>query len=232
MTLYVLLKVMCCKVHATQTVLSHSTSSTLYDGCFYLAVGGVVARLLLIMAGDIEENPGPPGTEEMIRRLATLITEAPAGVKPVLGVWAPDNGDMVAEWNSTKFTVAILKEAMAWLQNSTAEEVSKQLKKKADLAAALPVAIERLLPDECGSCQAMYSVGRTDIPTLQCAGCHQGIHETCLRELLGEATATLSTLHGSLTWLCQACAPSYRMMTAISSGGPQRPVSRRQGADR
>ena len=39
---------------------------------------------------------------------------------------------------------------MAWLHNSTVEEVAKQpgLKKKVELATALPVAIERLLPDE------------------------------------------------------------------------------------
>ena len=231
MTLYVLWKVMRCQEYVTQTVIFHSasSSSSLYDGCFYLAIGSVVTRLLLIMAGDIEENPGPPETEELIGSLATLITEAPAGVKPVLAVWAPDKGDMVADWNSNKFIVPVLKEAMAWLQNSTADEVSKQLKKKLDLATALPVAIERLLPDECGSCQAMYTVGRADNPTLQCAGCHQGIHEVCLSELLGEGIATLTTLHGSLTWLCPGCAPNYRMMTVMTgTGGLQRPASRRQ----
>jgi hypothetical protein len=86
-----------------------------------------------------------------------------------------------------------------------------------------------LLPDECGSCHSIYTVGRVDKPTLQCAGCHQGIHEDCLKELLGEGTATLSTLHGSLTWLCQTCSPNYRMMTVLlPGGGPQRPVSKRQ----
>ena len=44
----------------------------------YLAVGGVVTGVLLIMAVDVEENPGPPDTEELIRSLASLITEAPA----------------------------------------------------------------------------------------------------------------------------------------------------------
>ena len=39
----------------------------------------------------------------------------------------------------------------------------------------------------------------------------------------------MSTLHGSLTWLCQACAPNFRMMTVLLPGGPQRPVSGRQG---
>ena len=230
MIMYVLLKVMECR-RVTQTVIFHLISSSLYDGCFYLAIGSVVTRLLLIIAGDIEVNPGPVvNTEELTRSLATLITEAPAGVKPVLGVWAPDKGDMVAEWNSSKFTVPVLKEAMAWLQNATADEVGKQLKKKLDLATALPVAIERLLPDECGSCNTMYTVCRVDKPTLQCAGCHQGIHEECLKELLGEGTATLSTLHGSLTWLCQTCSPNYRMMTVLLPGGPQRPVSRRQGS--
>ena len=167
MTLYLLLKVTCYTIRVTETVIPLSFSPSLYDSCFYLAVVGVVTRLLLIIAGDVEENPGPVDQEELTRSLATLITKAPAGVKPVLGVWAPDKGDMVAEWNCNKFTVPVLREAMAWLQHSTADEVSKQFKKKLDLAAALPVAIERLLPDECGSCQAMYTVGRADTPTLR-----------------------------------------------------------------
>ena len=51
----------------------------------------------------------------------------------------------------------------------------------------------------------------------------------CLQEILGEGTATLATLHGSITWLCQTCTPNYRMMTVMSQGGAQsRPVSRRQ----
>ena len=66
----------------------------------------MVMRMLLIMAGDVELNPGPAiEREELTRGLATLITEAPVGVKPVLSVWAPDKVDMVREWNSNKFTV-------------------------------------------------------------------------------------------------------------------------------
>ena len=108
-------------------------------------------------------------------------------------------------------------------------EVGKRLRKKLDLANAMPLAIERLLPDECGSCKSVYTVRRDDKPTLQCAGCNQGIHEECLKEVLGEATTTLSTLHGSLTWLCQACTPSYCMMTVMGEGGVHsRPVNRRR----
>ena len=80
-----------------------------------------MTRLLLILAGDVEVNPGPVATEELTRGLATLLTEAPAGVKPVLGVWAPDKGEMVTEWNSNKFTVPVLREAIAWLKNKNAE---------------------------------------------------------------------------------------------------------------
>ena len=55
MIMYVLLKVMECKTRVTQTVIFHTTSSTsLYDGCFYLTIGSVVTRLLLIIAGDIK----------------------------------------------------------------------------------------------------------------------------------------------------------------------------------
>ena len=147
-------------------------------------------------------NPGPVGGKELTRGLASLVTEAPAQVKLVLGVWSPDKADMVSEWNSSKFTVPILKEALGWLQHTTPEEVGKKLKKKGDVALALPRAIERLLPDECGNCQTMYTVSRTCEPTLQCAGCDQGIHEVCLQEILGEGIATLSTFHGRLTWLC------------------------------
>ena len=100
-------------------------------------------------------------------------------------------------------------------------------KKKLDLASNLAVAIERLLPEECGSCKIKYTVMRNDKPTLQCAGCSQGIHEQCLSELLGEGAATLSTLHGSLTWLCQTCTPNLSMMTVITPGGPVRPTSRK-----
>jgi hypothetical protein len=214
---------------AVNSVLLQSVSGwDVYDGC----CGDIVLQIqmLLIIAGDVELNPGPLTPEELTRGLATLITQAPEGVRTVLGVWSPDKGDMVAEWNSNKFTVPVLREAMAWLQNSSVEEVGKRLKKKLDLAMAMAVEIERLLPDDCGSCQTSYTVGRVDKPTLQCAGCHQGIHEECLREVLGEATATLSTLHGSLTWLCQACAPNYRMMTVMVPGGTQRPVNRRLAA--
>lgn len=211
---------------AVSSILLQSVSGwDVYDGCcgdFVLQI-----QMLLIMAGDVELNPGPLTPEELTQGLATLIIQAPEIVKPVLGVWSPEKGDMVTEWNSNKFTVPVLREAMAWLQNTSVDEVSKQLKRKLDLAMAMAVEIERLLPDECGSCQARYTVGRVDKPTLQCAGCHQGIHEECLQELLGEATATLSTLHGTLTWLCQACAPNYRMMTVVVPGGTQRPVNRR-----
>ena len=99
-----------------------------------------MTRLLLLLAGDVELNPGPITAEELTRGLAILITDAPTAVKPVLGVWAPDKGDMVNEWNSSKFTVPPLREALAWLQNTTADDVGKRLKRKIDLATALLVA--------------------------------------------------------------------------------------------
>ena len=219
MTLYFLLQVILYtqETQAADSVMMQSLSSyDLNEGCY----ASLVLGLLLIMAVDVELNPGPAAKEELPRGLATLIAEAPVTVKPVLGVWATDKSDMLQEWNSNKFTVPVLKEAMAWLHNLSIDEVSKQLKRKLDFATAMPVAIERLLPDECGGCKAIYTVSRADKPTMQCAGCHQGIHEMCLQELLGEGAATLSTLHGSLTWLCQTCTPSFtHPYTCPSSGG-------------
>ena len=183
----------------TQLVMN-SPRNSLHE----VIIGSVIVELLLLLSGDVEMNPGPVSHEELTSGLTTLITEAPSGVKPVLGVWAPDKENMEFEWNSSKFTVPVLREAVAWLRNKSAEEVVKNslLKKKADLATELPIAIERLLPNKCGNCRDTYSVNRADTPTLQCLGCQSGIHEVCLRETLGEGAATLSTLHGSLTWLC------------------------------
>lgn len=79
--------------------------------------------------------------------------------------------------------------------------------------------IEGLLPDECGCCKAGNSVSRVEKLILQCAGCQQGIHEDCLKDL--QASATLSTLHVSLIWLCQTCTPYYCMMTVMGLGGVQ-----------
>ena len=65
---------------------------------------GIVIRILLMLSGDIEMNPGPVTNKDLIEGLASLVTAAPDSVKPVLGVWAIDKNDMVQEWNSTKFT--------------------------------------------------------------------------------------------------------------------------------
>ena len=183
-------------VKVSTSVISHGPRNGVNDNCFQVIIGGLVVKLLLILAGDIEVNPGPVSAEELTTGLASLITEAPTSVKPVLGVWAPDKENMVTEWNSTKFTVPLLREALAWLYNTTAEDIAKKFKKKLDVASELPIAIECLIPEECGGCQTKYTVGRSEKPTLQCAGCHQGIHEVCLREVLGEGAATLLSLHG------------------------------------
>ena len=63
MTMYVLLKVLDGNIRVTKTVIFHATSSiSLCDGCFYLATACVVARLPLIIASNVEENPGPVDT--------------------------------------------------------------------------------------------------------------------------------------------------------------------------
>ena len=197
------------------------------EGCS--STQALVKRMLLSLAGDIELNPGPVSREELVAGLGELVTSAPVAIKPVLSVWSPDKSDMINEWSSSKFTVPLLREAISWLYNLSGEEGTRSFKKKLDLARALPVAVERLLPDECGGCRQIYSVNREAKPTLQCAGCYQGIHEDCLKEVLGEASATLSTLHGSLTWLCHSCSPHYSMMTALGPDGvPNQPLRRKQ----
>jgi hypothetical protein len=58
MTFHTLLQVMWYASQVPQVVIQHSLSSScVNDSCFYLAMGGIVTRLLLLLAGDVEENP-------------------------------------------------------------------------------------------------------------------------------------------------------------------------------
>ena len=116
MTMYFLLQVILffdkSEQNATDILVLQSLSSQdMCEGCY----AGIVIRMLLIMAGDVEVNPGPVATEDLTQGLASLITEAPVTVKTVLAVWSADKADMVQEWNYSKFTVPVLREAMAWL---------------------------------------------------------------------------------------------------------------------
>ena len=71
-------------------------------------------RRLLMLAGDVESNPGPdPQTTEdsLITGLADLVGQAPASMREVLCVWSPQKPTNViaTELGNRKFTVAVLQ---------------------------------------------------------------------------------------------------------------------------
>ena len=104
-------------------------------------------RQLLIMSGDVESNPGPLPADTLVNGLADLVGQAPAGMRDVLCAWSPDKPSNVIleELNSKKFTVAMLHPALAWLLNrDVSDPVVKSVKKKADIAHAVILGIERL----------------------------------------------------------------------------------------
>ena len=71
-----------------------------------------LVQLLLIVAGDVETNPGP---DSLTDAMARLISEAPNDtVKEVLGRWGPDV-QVAVQLN--KHLVPALKETLAWLWN-------------------------------------------------------------------------------------------------------------------
>ena len=72
-----------------------------------------VTRMLLLVAGDVELNPGPqhPVEDSLTRGLALLISQTSSEqVKLVISTWAPDKPSIVEDLN--KFKVPVLKEAL------------------------------------------------------------------------------------------------------------------------
>ena len=184
------------------------------------------AGLLLLLAGDVELNPGPVTALVMTDGLTKLVIDAPDGpVKDILLTWSPDK-DVKADMNK-KFKVPELRQTLAWLKNCAVESSQvKSLNRKADILDAILVALERLLPDQCGVCSNVYTVERESSPAVQCSGCQQGFHQECLETVLGNST--MPVFPGSLYWLCEPCSPNYSLMTAMGSDGKtQKPRSKR-----
>ena len=167
-----------------------------------------VTRMLLLVAGDIELNPGPvteaQPADSLTRGLALLISQVSSDqVRLVIGSWAPEKSSIVEDLN--KFKVPVLKEALAWLWNRSQSDKVVNKKVKAELIDSIIIAIEVLLPDMCSVCQSEYSVAWEKTPALRCKGCYQGFHQPCLEEMLDGKTS-LPNLPGSVYWLCSSSA--------------------------
>ena len=120
-----------------------------------------------------------------------------------------------------------MREALAWLKNCGLDNTYvKSFKRKADLLNAVLIALERLLPDHCGTCDADYTTARDSEPALQCAGCQQGFHQQCFEEKIGHSV--MPNLPGSLYWLCFHCSSRFTLMTSVGSDGTaMKPRSKR-----
>ena len=211
----------------------HGTTSTTLSAEYptvMLRTSGQIRRLLML-AGDIESNPGPEqqaADDGLIAGLADLVGQAPAGMRDVLCVWSPQKPSnvIVSELSNRKFTLSVLQPVLAWLLNKNVSDPIIKSLKKGDIAQEIILGIERLLPDTCSECKQEYTVGRQDKPGLRCQGCGQGFHQPCLESLLGGKT-TLPALPGSLYWLCGSCAPCYELVTTVGQGGRSKPGRKR-----
>ena len=197
----------------------HATSQTSLWSASSLNEGNIniygISSLLLILANDVELNPGPDhvSAEHLMEGLAQLAVEALAGqVKHIILSWSPDK-DVRSDIDK-QYRVPELKQTLAWLSNTSVEDPCIR---KAEVIDAILVAIERLLPDMCGMCNQEYTVGRLAKPALQCGGCQQGFHEECLEAAFG--SPSLPDLPGKLYWLCSHCNPRFSLMTAVGADG-------------
>ena len=183
-------------------------------------------RMLLMLAGDVEINPGPLNTDTLVTGLSDLVEQAPSSMRDVLCAWSPDRPSnmILEELTSRKFTVGLLQPALAWLLNKDeSDPVVKSVKKKYDIAQAIVLGIERLLPEICGDCGDIYVVQREEAPGLECKGCGQGFHQACLAKKCG-GMSSLPQLSGTLHWLCNSCSPYFDLTTKVGQGGRSKPA--------
>ena len=211
-------------------VLSRVTSSTAVTATADIASEECsifdLVNLLLMIAGDVEVNPGPVTSDSMLEGLARLAAAAPQGpVKNIVMAWSPDK-DVKTDMDK-QFKVPELRQALAWLKYCDVDNiVVKNLKRKADILDSLLVALERLLPEQCDKCQAEYTVSRESSPAMQCSGCQQGFHQECLEELVGKPE--LPAFPGQMYWLCPHCSPKFSLMTVVGQDGKaEKPRSKR-----
>ena len=209
--------------------------SLIYIGMMLLPAAGMMLgsgqqEQLLMQSGDVERKPGPVSHKSLSDGLAKLLISAPVEVREVLSAWDPVKPTVRADIQALKGPK--LRAAVAWLYNLSEESPEfKKLKyhtcNKETLSLTVMLGLERLLPDECGTCHSDYTVGREDpAPVLQCKGCLQGFHSPCLP--VGQAD--LAQLPGVLYWLCPRCKDCYVLKTEVGGGeGPQRPQERRRG---
>ena len=105
-------------------------------------------RMLMILAGDVETNPGPANQaneeDSLISGLADILGQAPSSMRDILCVWSPGKPPNIiaAEIGGRKYTVAMLQPVLAWLLNKDVSDPIVKSKKKADLAQAIVQAIE------------------------------------------------------------------------------------------
>ena len=93
--------------------------------------------MLLLLAGDIEINPGPATAPGLTQGLAKLAATAPEGhVKNIILTWSTYK-DVKADLDK-QHKVPELRPTLAWLKNCELEDASiKSLKRKSDVLDAL-----------------------------------------------------------------------------------------------
>ena len=154
-------------------VFSEAQGSTLSTGdrpAVWRTTGQI--RMLLVLAGDVEINPGPDNQaieESLITGLAELVAQAPTSMRDVLCVWSPQKPTnvIVSELSNRKFTLPVLQPVLAWLWNKEVNDPLVKSLRKADIAQEIILGIERLLPDTCNECNQEFTVGRLEVPGLK-----------------------------------------------------------------
>ena len=94
-------------------------TASLMEGVTLERTSGQI-KMLLMLAGDVESNPGPQSNDDLlIEGLAELVGQAPARMREVLCVWGPDkpSNEIISEIGSRKYTLAVLQPVLDWLLN-------------------------------------------------------------------------------------------------------------------
>ena len=197
--------------------------SLIYLGMMLLPAAGMrlgteQQEQLLMLSEDVERKPGPVSHKSLSDWLTKLLIPAPVEVREVLPAWDPVKPTVRADIQTLKGPK--LRTAVAWLYNISEDSLEFKKQKyhtcnKETLSLLVMLGLERLLPDECGTCHSEYTVERqAPIPVLQCKGCLQGFHMPCLPMGQGD----MAQLPGVLYWLCPRCKDGNVLKTELGGG--------------
>ena len=175
-----------------------------------LSTGGETPEVTAVDSTPVNETaaelfptmPASSNTEEIKEVIAGLCVDAPsAEIRKILRLYSPDHSYKRQTSSFNNFSKKDIVQALVFLGE---EQTNWNDYLKPACTKALIYRIQSLLPEECGICNEVYTVKKSDIHFLSCSVCRQEVHHKCYISLLSNDNGLIVNTPG-FHYLCQSC---------------------------